>query len=130
MQVERKDLEQKNLDLQKAFRDKAKSQQQLNRLYQTLKQQQVAAGMELAAENDAEHTLHAMGRASHAGYNNSFDDPVLQSRAGSNGSGGGNRRPQPAYHGWGGHGHVHGPGVPMTPHREFNLILQPGLFHL
>ena len=81
MHVEQKSLEQKNNDLAGAFREKAKNQQQLQKLYQSLKQQQLATGMELAADHDAEHVLHAAG----LGHRN---DRHMQSRAGSNGSGG------------------------------------------
>lgn len=61
MQVEQKGLEKKNRDLAEAYREKAKSQQQLMKLYQSLKQQQLAAGMELAADHDAEHVLRTAG---------------------------------------------------------------------
>ncbi|EMC91898.1 hypothetical protein BAUCODRAFT_58923, partial [Baudoinia panamericana UAMH 10762] len=57
MHAEQKQLQQKNRDLAEAFREKAKHQQHLQKLYQSLKQEQLAAGMELAAEHDADHTL-------------------------------------------------------------------------
>ncbi|KAI7151670.1 hypothetical protein KC349_g9369 [Hortaea werneckii] len=82
MHMEQKALEEKNHQLVEAFREKSKTQQQLQKLYQTLKQQQLAAGMEIAADNDAEHTLKAADVAQR-------DGRFRQSRAGSRGSGGG-----------------------------------------
>lgn len=80
--MEQKALEEKNHQLVEAFREKSKTQQQLQKLYQTLKQQQLAAGMEIAADHDAEHTLKAADVAQR-------DHRFRQSRAGSRGSGGG-----------------------------------------
>ncbi|KAI7462256.1 hypothetical protein KC351_g16435 [Hortaea werneckii] len=82
MHMEQKALEEKNHQLVEAFREKSKTQQQLQKLYQTLKQQQLAAGMEIAADHDAEHTLNAADVAQR-------DHRFRQSRAGSRGSGGG-----------------------------------------
>ncbi|KAI6854738.1 hypothetical protein KC343_g7491 [Hortaea werneckii] len=82
MHMEQKALEEKNHQLVEAFREKSKTQQQLQKLYQTLKQQQLAAGMEIAADHDAEHTLKAADVAQR-------DHRFRQSRAGSRGSGGG-----------------------------------------
>ncbi|KAI6798893.1 hypothetical protein KC363_g2298 [Hortaea werneckii] len=82
MHMEQKALEEKNHQLVDAFREKSKTQQQLQKLYQTLKQQQLAAGMEIAADHDAEHTLNAADVAQR-------DHRFRQSRAGSRGSGGG-----------------------------------------
>ncbi|GAB1735863.1 hypothetical protein NU219Hw_g5199t2 [Hortaea werneckii] len=82
MHREQKALEEKNHQLVEAFREKSKTQQQLQKLYQTLKQQQLAAGMEIAADNDAEHALKAADVAQR-------DHRFRQSRAGSRGSGGG-----------------------------------------
>ena len=80
--MEQKALEEKNHQLVEAFREKSKTQQQLQKLYQTLKQQQLAAGMELAADHDAEHALKAADVAQR-------DHRFRQSRACSRGSGGG-----------------------------------------
>ncbi|WPH04468.1 Hypothetical protein R9X50_00735900 [Acrodontium crateriforme] len=52
-------LEHKNNELANALRQKAKSLQQMRKLYEALKQQQVAAGMEMAADYDAEDVLRA-----------------------------------------------------------------------
>ncbi|KAI6903339.1 hypothetical protein D0869_12869 [Hortaea werneckii] len=82
MHMEQKALEEKNHQLVEAFREKSKTQQQLQKLYQALKQQQLAAGMEIAADNDAEHTLKAADVAQR-------DHRFRQSRAGSRGSSGG-----------------------------------------
>ncbi|RMY53743.1 hypothetical protein D0863_13852 [Hortaea werneckii] len=82
MHMEQKALEEKNHQLVEAFREKSKTQQQLQKLYQTLKQQQLAAGMELAADHDAEHALKAADVAQR-------DHRFRQSRACSRGSGGG-----------------------------------------
>ncbi|TKA33678.1 hypothetical protein B0A50_00514 [Salinomyces thailandicus] len=121
MHVEQKSLEQKNHDLASAFREKAKGQQQLQKLYQSLKQQQLAAGMELAAEHDAEHFLQAAGTRQRHG-NNGRSDGHVHNRAGSTGSGhdGGRSR---AIHDYATHiqGSRHGlqssrsAPIPMTP---------------
>ncbi|KAK5115659.1 hypothetical protein LTR85_009830 [Meristemomyces frigidus] len=94
MHTEQKALEQKNHELAGAFREKAKHQQQLQKLYQSLKQQQLAAGMELAAEHDAEHFLQAAGQQGHH-----RNDRHMQSRSGSNGSGEGGGRSR-TIHAW------------------------------
>lgn len=87
MHVEQKGLEQKNHNLAEKFREKAKNQQQLQKLYQSLKQQQLAAGMELAAEHDAEHVLQSAGLV-HSRHERHMQHP----RAGSNASGGSDGR--------------------------------------
>jgi len=87
MHREQKNLEQKNRDLAGKFKEKAKAQQTLQRLYQSLKAQQLAAGMELAAEHDAEYVLQAAGHATHSDGARRAGQPPMQSRAGSNGSG-------------------------------------------
>ncbi|KAH9845015.1 chiasma assembly [Teratosphaeria destructans] len=86
MHLEQKELEQKNHDLGEAYRDKSKQQQQLQRLYTSMKQQQLAAGIELAAEHNAEHVLQSAGVGKQA-KGNAHDRHRLN-RAGSNGSGG------------------------------------------
>jgi len=86
MHVEQKNLEQKNRDLADKFKEKAKAQQTLQKLYQSLKAQQLAAGMEVAAEYDAENVLQTAGRASYNG-NSRYSGQQVHSRAGSNDSG-------------------------------------------
>lgn len=58
VQLEQKNLEQRNEDLVQAFREKSRSQQQAQRLYQNLKTQVLASQVQLAASDDAEQTLH------------------------------------------------------------------------
>ena len=84
MHVEQKSLEQKNHDLAAKYREKAKTQTQMERLYKSLKHQQLAAGMELAADHDAEDALHAVvgGHFGNINYRQH-----THSRAGSNTSG-------------------------------------------
>lgn len=96
MHIEQKTLEQKNLELADKFREKCKGQQQLQKLYQSLKQQQLAAGMELAAEHDADHVLQEAGM----GYRLSAHriGQPMHSR-GSNGSGGSGGRSR-TIHAW------------------------------
>lgn len=62
-------MRQKHEKLIEAYKEKSKSQQQTQRMYQALKQQQFAAGMELAADNDAGHVLqdNAGGRHTELG---------------------------------------------------------------
>ena len=76
MHIEQKSLEEKNAALQANYRSKAKEHQHISKLYNKLKQQQVAGGLELAAEHDAEDVLQGVGHRS----------APLQSRAGSHGS--------------------------------------------
>ena len=92
MHLEQKKLESQNHELGNAYREKAKQQGQLQKLYTSLKHQQVAAGLELAADDDAENVLQA---ATTGPYNTSTDrnGQPMQSRAGSKGSrGSGGRR--------------------------------------
>ena len=58
VQLEQKNLEQRNEDLVQAFREKSRSQQRAQRLYQTLKTQVLASQVQVAASDDAEQTLH------------------------------------------------------------------------
>lgn len=90
MHTEQKILEQKNKELADKFKEKAKQQQLLQKLYQGLKAQQLATGIELAAEHDAEHVLQAAGSAT---YNDSArrGGQHMHSRANSYGSGGRSR---------------------------------------
>lgn len=90
MQSEQKSLEQKNHELAGAFREKAKHQQHLQKLYSSLKQQQLAAGIELAAEHDAEHVVQAAGIGSH-GKTSQIASHQGQGHPVSSGSGGGRR---------------------------------------
>ena len=92
MQLEQKNLEQKCEKLHESNREKEKAKQQLQRLYISLKQQHVAAGLEVAAEHDADNVLGA------AQYNtaNHPNGPSRVSRAGSKGSGHGGERHNPA----------------------------------
>ncbi|KAK3651539.1 hypothetical protein LTR56_005681 [Elasticomyces elasticus] len=92
MHVDQKALEQKNHDLAERYKDKSKQQQSLQRLYNDLKQQQNAAGLELAAEHQAEHTLRAAGLVQNPQRHQRGGQP-MQSRGsnGSNGSGGQSR---------------------------------------
>lgn len=77
MHIEQKSLEQKNRELQDEYRKKAKAHVSVSKLYQSLKQQQIANGLELAADNDAEDVLQGAGNRV----------PGLHSRLGSDGSG-------------------------------------------
>ena len=88
MHVEQKTLEQKNHDLAEAFREKSKNQQQLQKLYQQLKQQQVAAGLEFAADHDAEQVLQAAGGGFAGGNHRTGGQPQTRGSNGSGGSGG------------------------------------------
>ena len=98
MHLEQKKLEDKNLELAEHYREKSKKQAQLQRMYNTLKQQQVAAGLELAADHDADNGLHA---AASGPYNTSTHRArqPMQNRAGSNDSAGSGGRRQNV-HGW------------------------------
>ena len=69
VQLEQKNLEQQNEDLVQAFREKSRSQQQAQRLYQNLKTQVLASQVQLAASDDAEQTLHyATGNKPHGRF--------------------------------------------------------------
>ncbi len=99
MHDEKKKLEEKNEKLAEAYREKGKKQQQLQRLYTQLKQQQLAAGLEVAANFDADNVLNDIATAprnNNANSNNRGGVP-LQSRAGSNGSSGKGGRRNNAY---------------------------------
>ena len=95
MQVEQKTLEQKCDKLAESCREKDKAKQQLQKLYTSLKQQQIAPGMEVAAEHYAENVLDA----AHSNNANTHRNGQLRpTRAGSIGSGGsGGRQQQQAY---------------------------------
>ena len=87
MHDEKRKLEEKNEKLAEAYREKGKKQQQLQRLYTQLKQQQMAAGLEVAADCDATHVLNDVTTAPRH-ENTQRGGVPLPSRAGSNGSGG------------------------------------------
>ena len=91
MHMEQKDLEQKNHELVEKYREKSKQQNRMQQLYTTLKQQQLAAGMELAAEHDAENVLHGAGAGGHNQSNYRNGQP-LQSRNSNDSAGSGGRR--------------------------------------
>jgi len=80
MHIEQKNLEQKNYELNNDIKLKSKNHEQLSKMYHSLKRQQMAPGLELAAEHDAEHVLHT---ANAGGQRNG---QVMHSR-GSGGSG-------------------------------------------
>lgn len=90
MQIEQKSLEQKNHELQEQYRSKAKSQRQIHHMYTKLKQQQVAGGLELAAEHEAEDTLQVAGNRG----------APLHSRTGSGHSGNSGGRHQTKFDVW------------------------------
>ena len=89
--MEQKELENKNHELVEKYREKSKQQNRMQQLYTTLKQQQLAAGMELAAEHDAENVLHGAGGAVHNQSNYRNGQP-LQSRNSNGSAGNGGRR--------------------------------------
>lgn len=90
MHIDQKNLEQKNHELQEQYRNKAKSAHQLQRMYNKLKQQQVAGGLELAAEHEAEDTVHIAGNRG----------APMHSRAGSGHSGNSGGRHQTKFGAW------------------------------
>ncbi|KAF2272097.1 uncharacterized protein EI97DRAFT_407010 [Westerdykella ornata] len=59
MQAEQATLEAKNHELIEAFREKSRAQQQLQKLYQTLKAQVMASHVATAAVDEADHTLQS-----------------------------------------------------------------------
>ena len=93
MHIEQKKLEGKNHELADAYREKAKKQAQLHKMYNGLKQQQLAAGMELAANYDAENILQA-GAGAPRNTSTHRNGQPMYSRTGSNGSGGSGGRRQ------------------------------------
>ena len=94
MHIEQKALEKKNHELAQSFKEKAASQQQLQKHYNKLKQQQFAAGMELAAKYDADHVIQASATGQHHASNHRSGQS-LHSR-GSNNSAGTSHRGQNA----------------------------------
>jgi len=59
MHLDQKALEQKNHDLAEKYKGKSKQQQHLLRQYQLLKRGQETPGLEMAADQNAEHFLRA-----------------------------------------------------------------------
>ncbi|KAL9079233.1 MAG: hypothetical protein Q9157_001851 [Trypethelium eluteriae] len=104
MQIDQKNLEQKNHELMEAFKEKNRSQQQVQKLYQSLKAQVMASRVAFAASDDAENTINTAGanrfadRVGGPGLGTRTPpfsaDPLTLSehhrRMGSHGSGGGN----------------------------------------
>ncbi len=84
MQLEQKRLEDKNNTLLDAYKEKSKKQQQLQR---QLKQQQMASGLELAADVDAENVLNHATALPHQDLGHR-PGQAAYSRGGSGGSGG------------------------------------------
>lgn len=82
--MEQRSLEQKNHELQEHYRSKAKRHQQTMDLYNRLKAQQIASGLEVAAEHEADGAVQAAG----------ISGPSKHSRAGSGGSGGNRGEPR------------------------------------
>ncbi|KAI9686254.1 MAG: hypothetical protein M1822_003910 [Bathelium mastoideum] len=60
MQIEQKNLEQKNHELMEAYKDKSRNQQQVQKLYQSLKAQVMASQVASAASDDAENAIHTV----------------------------------------------------------------------
>ena len=77
MHMEQKVLEQKNHELQEQYRNKAKAAHRLDKMYKSLRHQQAAGGLEIAAENEASDSLqvaaggHGAPRHNRAGSGNS-----------------------------------------------------------
>lgn len=61
-QTEQNNLGQKNRELVDAFREKSKTQQQIQKLYQSLKAQVMASQVATAATDEAENTIHTASR--------------------------------------------------------------------
>ena len=98
MRLQQEQLESKNQELARHFREKSSQQQKLHKMYMTLKQQQIAAGMEVAGDYDAEHVLQAAATGPHNSSTHR-NGPPMQTRAGSHGSGGSGGLRQNV-HGW------------------------------
>ena len=60
MQAEQQSLEQKNHELVDAFREKSRAQQQMQKLYQSLKAQVMASHVANAADDEANFTLQTV----------------------------------------------------------------------
>src|SRR5688572_25050242 len=60
MQAEQATLEAKNYELMKAFSEKSQAQQQLQKLYQSLKAQVMATQVANAAGDQVDHALHSV----------------------------------------------------------------------
>lgn len=82
MQLEQKSLEQKCDKLYESCREKEKSKNTIQQMYTKLKQQHQAAGMEIAADHDADNVLEA----AHYNHANDLNGQHTTARANSNGS--------------------------------------------
>lgn len=93
MQLDQQKLESKNQELAGHLKGRMKQHQTLQKMYTSLKQQQIAAGMESAADYDAENVLHAAATGS-SKISTHRNGQAMYSRAGSHGSGesGGHRQ--------------------------------------
>ena len=60
MQIEQKNLEQRNHELMEACKEKSRNQQQVQRLYQSLKAQVMASQVASAASDDAEIAINTV----------------------------------------------------------------------
>ncbi|KAK0944608.1 hypothetical protein LTR48_005697 [Friedmanniomyces endolithicus] len=131
MHLDQKALEQKNHDLAEKYKGKSKQQQHLLRQYQLLKRGQETPGLEMAADQNAEHFLRAAAVPGSLRRGGQY----THSR-GSNGSGSGGEHSR-AIQAWeqqsagsrvgmqtsrafAKHGSAPGPSVPATPsgHRQ------------
>ncbi|KAF2189743.1 hypothetical protein K469DRAFT_747758 [Zopfia rhizophila CBS 207.26] len=80
MQAEQISLEQKNHDLVEAFREKSRTQQQVQKLYQSLKAQVMASHVANAAGDEAEFALHNVG---HTARGDRYVDRIPGTRTGT-----------------------------------------------
>lgn len=107
MQGDQRALEKQNRELADALRKKSKTEAQTRHLYNALKRQQLAGGIELAAEYDAENVVQAVHRRA-----SNRPEHAVQSRAASISSGRGrSERPQP---------HTWSPSVGISRHAVQN----------
>ena len=60
MQADQKNLEQKNHELMEAFKEKSRNQQQVQKLYQSLKAQVMASQVASAASDDADNAINTV----------------------------------------------------------------------
>ncbi|KAI5363096.1 putative E3 ubiquitin-protein ligase CCNB1IP1 [Septoria linicola] len=97
-------LHHKNEGLVQQLQQRNKSYQQMHTLYNKLKHQQQAAGLELAADQGAEQILMQAGSQQQPQHRMSTQRPDGQAqqrvRNGSNGSGGSDERRQQRVHSW------------------------------
>ena len=86
MQLDQQKLESKNQELAGHLKGRMKQHQTLQKMYTTLKQQQIAAGMQSAADYDAENVLYAAATGP-SKISTHRNGQAMHSRAGSYGSG-------------------------------------------